>query len=29
MEPEKTQNSQSSSEEKEAAGGIVLPDFRQ
>ena len=29
MEPEKTQNSQSSSEEKEEAGGIVLPDFRQ
>lgn len=29
MEPLKTQNCQSSPEDKEEAGGTVLPDFRQ
>jgi len=29
MEPQNTQNCQSDSEEKNQAGGITLPDFRQ
>jgi len=29
MEPQKTQNGQSNSEEQNQAGGVSLPDFRQ